>query len=263
MSRLVHLVADYGPGDLEYAELIQRLALAVPNAVVHLTRVAPGDTVAAGFCVAQLALTEGPPDRLVAHDVGSPYAADGRLCAGRTREGVWIVGPNSGWSWSFVIDELPSLCHVDVTVGGSRLHAREALPLAITHVTRRHPHALADLVPRSDIPPVPECAVAHVDATGNVTTTIAEPPAVTGSRVHVRIGRVSARAIVTGSRAVPEGELALAVGSPGWPTRRGGRRCFVELVVGGGSAAERFADPEPGTEVSVRPDGSARAQRQR
>jgi hypothetical protein len=250
MTRLIQLVADHGPGDLAHAELIQQLALSVPDAAVHLTRVAPGDTVAAGFCVAQLALTDGPPDRLVAHDVGSP--ADAWLCAGRTPDGVWIVGPNAGWSWSFAVDELTCLCHVDVTAGGSRARSPAALPQAIRHVTQRHPHALWDALPRADIPPVPDRVVAYVDAAGNVTTTIAEPPAATGARIQVRIGSVSAVAIVADGDAVPAGELALAIGPAGWPLRRGGRRRFAELVVGRGSAAARFARPRPGTAVALR-----------
>jgi hypothetical protein len=244
MSRLVHLVADYGPGDLAYAGMIQRLALAVPNAVVHVTRVAPTDTVAAGFCTARLALTDGPADRVVANDVGSSSAAGGRLCGARTRDGVWVVGPNVGWSWSWVIDDLPGLCRLDVSAGDS------SLPLAVTHVARRHPHAASDPVPRTSVPPVPKDVVAYVDAAGNVTTSIGEPPGPAGSRVDVRIGRVSARAIVCDRHAVPEGALALAAGA-GWPRRRGGRRRFLELVLGGGSAAERFAGPEPGTAVRL------------
>jgi len=151
MTRLIQLVADYGPGDLAYAELTQRLALAVPEAVVHLTRVAPGDTLATGFCVAELALNEGPPDRIVAHDAGR-----GRLCGGRTRDGVWIVGPDSGWSWSFVINELSSLCRLDAS----------HLALAIVHVAKGHPHAVCDPVPRESVPPVPERVVAYVDSAG-------------------------------------------------------------------------------------------------
>jgi hypothetical protein len=242
MNRLVQLVADYGPGDLAYAELIQRLALAVPSAVVHLTRVAPADTIAAGFCVAQLALTDGPPDRVVAHDVSSP-GADVRLCAGRSPDGVWIVGPNSGWSWSFTIDELPSLCHVDVTID---------LALAIAHITKRHPHAICDPVARASVPAMPEQVVAYIDGLGNVKTTIAEAPAASGATVQVGIGRVSARAVVRHGDAIRQGELALAIGSSGWTRRRGGRRSFLELIVGGGSAADLFARPIPGTRVRLR-----------
>ena len=69
MSRLLQLVADYGPGDLAFAELLQCLALVLPDAEVRATRVPPGDTLAAGFCVARLALGDGPADRLVVHDV--------------------------------------------------------------------------------------------------------------------------------------------------------------------------------------------------
>jgi hypothetical protein len=235
MTRLVQLVADYGPGDLAYAELTQRLALAVPDAVVHLTRVAPDDTLAAGYCVADLALTEGPPDRIVAHDAG-----DGRLCGGRARDGVWIVGPDAGWSWSFVIDELSRLCRLDAT----------NLALGVAHVAKGHPHAVCDPVPRESVPPVPQRVVAYVDSAGNVKTTIAEPPAPAGSRILIRIGGASAHALVAGAEEIPDGELALATG-PGWPTRRGGRRCFFELVVCGGSASDRFADAAPGTAVHV------------
>jgi hypothetical protein len=247
MSRLVQLVADYGRDDLAYAELLQRLALAVPDVDVHLTAVAPCDTVAAGFCVARLALTAGPPGRVVAHDIG---AADGeRMCAGCTRGGTWIVGPNTGWAWSFVAEGLTTLCRVDVTGGG----AREGLPVAIAHVIRRHPHALCGVVPRTSVPPVPQCVVAHVAAAGDITTTVAEPPGVVGTGVRVRIGEVTARAVVAdATREPPNGQLAIAVGTASWPTRAGGQRSFVGLSVGGGSAAELFAEPRPGTAVDLR-----------
>ena len=98
---------------------------------------------------------------------------------------------------------------------------------------------------------MPDRVVAYVDSAGSVTTTIAEAPAPAGSRVQVLIGAVSARALVIGTQAVPDGELALVAGSSGWPRRRGGRRAFLELVVGGGSAAKRFAGPAPGTAVRL------------
>ena len=66
---LVHLVADYGVGDLAAAEVRASLAVHLPGADVAYTPVGPFDTVAAGFCIAQLALGEGPPERLVYHNV--------------------------------------------------------------------------------------------------------------------------------------------------------------------------------------------------
>jgi hypothetical protein len=177
---------------------------------------------------------------------------------------VWIVGANTGWSWSFAVDELAALFHVDVTTGGPPPGLRDGLPVAIGHLIRRHPHAIWDAVPRSVVPSLPERVVAHVEAAGDITTTIAELPGAVGTRLQIRIGRVSARAIVAGAgRPVPEGELALAPGASGWPTHAGGRRRFVDVVLGGGSAAERFARPSPGTAVGLRPaTGSARARRQ-
>ncbi len=248
----MQLVADYGPDDLAYAELLQRLALVSPGVDVHLTTVAPCDTLSAGFCVAQLALTPGPPGRVVAHDLGAS-ADDDKLRAGCTRDGTWIVGPNTGWAWSFVAAWLTTLRHVDVTSRGSRLGARPGLPIAVSHVIHRHPHALRDAMPRTSVPPVPERVVAHVDAAGDITTTVAEPPGAVGTRVRVRIGEVAARAVVVdASWALTKGELTLAAGTQSWPTRAGGRRSFVGLSVGGGSAAELFAQPRPGTAVDLR-----------
>jgi hypothetical protein len=64
---LLHVVADYGHGDLAVAEVAQRLALHLDGATVVATPVPPFGTLSAGFCIGQLALTEGPPDRVVFH----------------------------------------------------------------------------------------------------------------------------------------------------------------------------------------------------
>jgi hypothetical protein len=67
---LVHVVADYGPaGDLAFAKVIQRLLAVLPAATIVATPVGPFDTLAAGFVVAQLALTDGPAERVVFHNV--------------------------------------------------------------------------------------------------------------------------------------------------------------------------------------------------
>jgi len=260
VGRLIHLVADYGAGDLAFAEVVQRLALAVPEAVVHPTPVRPFDTLAAGFVVAQLALTDGPPDRLVVHNVaprrdelGPRPANEGeRFCVGRTRKGVLVVGPNAGWSWAFCARELNGLCYLDVRSSGSQFRSRDFLPAAIAHLAAGHQHAIRGRVPPEHIPAVQECVVAYVDGYGNVKTTIDRLPAASGDRILVRVGEVSATAIVTdGTFAVADGELALAAGSSGWTTRDGSRRRFLELFLRGGSASQRFADPAPGTPIEL------------
>lgn len=261
----MHLVADYGIGDLAFAEVRQRLAVALPGAHVHATPVAAFDTLAAGFCVAQLALTDGPADRLVVHNVAPrrdeprPRSANEgeRFCVGRTPAGVLVVGPNAGWSWSFCAPELRGLCYLAVPAGGSQFRSRDVLPHVLAGLVAGHGHDIGDPVPRERVPSVPASVIAYVDGYGNLKTTLEEPPAPSGARVLVRIGEVAATAIVTdGTFAVAEGELALAPGSSGWPTRGGGRRVFYELFLRGGSAAQRLAVPSCGTPIDVQATAS-------
>src|SRR4051812_50061965 len=67
---LIQLVADYGPGDLAFAATVQWLALAAPDSRGCATRVAAGDTLAAGLCVGGPALGGGPDGRPGVHDAG-------------------------------------------------------------------------------------------------------------------------------------------------------------------------------------------------
>jgi hypothetical protein len=156
MRRLIQVIADYGPGDLPFAELLQRLAAVIPDGDVNATVVDSGDTLAAGLCVAQLALADGPPGWVVVHDVGGGE----RLLLGRSRRGALMVGPDAGWSWSFVVDELRDLFYLDVTARVAGRRARDLIPAAVRHAVLRHPHAVTDAVPRESIPAVPECAIA-------------------------------------------------------------------------------------------------------
>src|ERR687894_2721631 len=62
---LLHLIADYGLGDLAFAEVRQRLGMLLPDAAVVVTSVRPFDTLRAGFCIGQLALNDGPQDMVL------------------------------------------------------------------------------------------------------------------------------------------------------------------------------------------------------
>jgi hypothetical protein len=255
---LVHVVADYGPaGDLAFAEVTQRLVAAIASATIVATPVAPFDTLAAGFVVAQLALNDGPPERVVFHNVAprrdeaNPRRANEgeRFTTMQTPNGTLVVGPNSGHSLSFLHDQA-DLFYLDVPAAGSQFRSRDFLPAAVGRLVAGDRGAIGEPIGSELVPDVPRGVVAYTDGYGNLKTTLDAPPAPSGERVLVRVGDASATAIVSdGSFSVAEGELALAPGSSGWPLRDGGARRFLELFLRGGSAAARLGHPPSGTPV--------------
>ena len=255
---LVHVVADYGAaGDLAFAEVAQRLAAALPAAAIVATPVGPFDTLAAGFVVAQLALNDGPAERIVFHNVAprrdetDPRRANEgeRFTLGEAPNGTVVVGPNSGYSLAFLRDQM-SLCYLDVRAAGSQFRSRDFLPAAVGRLVGGDRGAVGEPVPAELLPGVPANVVAYTHDYGNIKTTHDEPPAASGERVLVRVGQAATTAIVSdGSFSVAEGELALSPGSSGWPSRGGGERRFLELFLRGGSAATRLGNPKPGTPV--------------
>jgi hypothetical protein len=259
---LVHLVADYGPGDLAAAEVRARLAAHLPGADMTYTPVGPFDTVAAGFCVAQLALGGGPPDILVFHNVAPREDDDDPrldndgepLVAARLANGVHVVGVAAGSTFAFVRDEVEQLHEVDVPPTSSQFRSRDAFPALLPRLLGGDGSVLGRELEASRLPPLPERVVAYVDGYGNLKTTWREPPAEPGTRVRVRVGDVELEVTVGGGTfAVPAGELSFAPGSSGWTTRTGEELRWCELLARGGSAASMFGGPAPGTAVEVVP----------
>ena len=241
-ERLVQLVADYGPGDLAFAELAQLLELVVPDADVRLTTVPAFDSLAAGWCAARLAMCVGPPGRLVVLDVAASGGA--RHCVGRARDNVDVVAANTGWAWSFLAGEVSGPRFLEVPAGNGSVRFPQLLAEAVARVSNRQPHGVCEPVPAEQIPPIPESVVAFVDCDGSIETTIAYAPGAVGDRMRVHIGDFAATARVTDGRA-PVGEGALAL--------RPGVRPFSALTVGGGSAAELFGGPRGGAPVALTP----------
>jgi hypothetical protein len=257
---LVHVVADYGvAGDLAFAEVAQRLVAALPSAMVVATPVGPFDTLAAGFVVAQLALNDGPAERVVFHNVAprrdesDPRRANEgeRFTLAEVPNGTLVVGPNSGHSLAFLKTEA-TLHSLDVPAAGSQFRSRDFLPAAVGRLAAGDREGVREPVPAELVPDVPPDVVAYTDGYGNLKTTREAAPAANGERVLVRVGHAATTAIVSdGTFSVAEGELSFAPGSSGWPLRGGGERVFFELFLRGGSAAARLGDPPPGTPVDV------------
>ena len=259
---LVHIVADYGPaGDLAFAEVAQKLAAVLPDPAFVFTPVGSFDTLAAGFVIAQLALNDGPSDRIVFHNVAprrdetdSRHANEGeRFTLAEAPDGTIVVGPNAGHSLSFIRDEVTP-AYLDVAAAGSQFRSRDFLPSAVGRLAAGDRDVVGEPIAADMIPEVPSDVVAYTDGYGNLKTTHATAPAANGERMLVRVGHAATTAIVSdGSFSVPEGELAFAPGSSGWRLHDGGRRTLFELFLRGGSAAARLGNPAPGTPVVVGP----------
>ena len=259
---LVHVVADYGPaGDLAFAEVVQRIRLHLPDAEPVLVPVPPFATLAAGFCIAQLALNEAPPGTLVYHNVAPRQDADEpreanageRLAFARLRTGVRVVGVNAGHAFSFVRDAAEELRWAAVPAAGSQFRSRDLFPKAAAAILLGRPDALGEAVAAGDVPDVPEAAVAYVDGYGNLKTTLRAgnlPPG--GGAVRVRIGGRELEAVAgEGTFAVRPGQVALAPGSSGWAGAGGREVRWVEVFLRGGNAWEAFGRPGIGERVEV------------
>jgi hypothetical protein len=256
---LLTVVADYGMGDLAFAEVRQRFARLLPEADVTAVPVPPFDTVSAGFCLAQLAFGDGPPDRVLYANVAPRQDEDAprednageRLAAARLPSGVLVVGVASGASLSFLADEGVKVRAVDVPDAGSQFRSRDVFPEAVVALARGDEALLGEDL---DVAEPPRRSVVYVDGYGNLKTSWYDAPAAPGTTVRVRIGDAEAEAVVSdGVFTVPAGALSFAPGSSGWPAAGTGelRPCY-ELLLRGSSAAELFGHPPAGTPVEVR-----------
>jgi hypothetical protein len=261
MHVLVHMVADYGLGDLAFAEVAQRLVQHLPDAQLVLTPVPSFDTLSAGFCVAQLALTDGPTDRVVYCNVAPreddndprPDNEGERLIAGRTPAGVLVVAPNSKYTFSFLRPAGTSLHEVQVLQSGSQFRSRDVFPQLVAALARGDDTALSPELTDEAVPAPPERVVAYIDGYGNLKTTWSQPPAPSGTQVRVQVGDRSIEATVSdGTFEVPAGETSFAPGSSGWRTPDGDLAWF-ELFTRGASAAALLGHPAAGAEVKVTP----------
>jgi hypothetical protein len=262
---LFHVVADYGPGDLAFAEVAQRIKLHLPDAEPLYTPVAPFATLAAGFCVAQLGLNPAPPGTVVYHNV-APREDEEEARVGNEGEGlayallpngVRVIGVNAGYAFSFVRDAAEELRWASVPAEGSQFRSRDLFPEAAADIALGHPGALGEEIDPTATPGVPENRVAYVDGYGNLKTTIEhgaldiEP----GASVRVRVGTEELTAAASaGSFGVEEGELAFAPGSSGWAKRGGEEVRWMELFLRGGNAWEAFGRPDVGAGVEITAD---------
>jgi len=259
---LVHIIADYGFGDLAFAEVVQRIKLHLPDAQAILTPVPAFATLAAGFCIAQLGLNQAPPGTIIYHNV-APREDDEqarlgnageRLAFARLPTGVRVIGVNAGYAFSFVRDLAVELRWAAVAAEGSQFRSRDLFPKAAGAIALGQPDALGEGIPRSDIPDVPSNCIAYIDGYGNLKTTIKHEESKThqSNTVEVQIGESKHKATKSdGSFAVETGQLAFAPGSSGWTNAQSEQIRWMEVFLRGGNAWESFNRPAIGTHINI------------
>jgi len=261
---LVHIVADYGHGDLAFAEVVQRIRQIQPDAEPLLTPVPPFATLAAGFCIAQLGLNAAPAGTLIYHNVAPRMDDDAaradnageRLAFARLSTGVRVIGVNAGHAFSFVRDAADEVRWAAVPAQGSQFRSRDLFPQAAAAIALGQADALAEPIDTMAIPPVPPNRIAYIDGYGNLKTTIAhaEDIAPVGTTMRVHIGDVTQDVVVAdGSFAVAPGQVAFAPGSSGWTTLDGVQTQWMEVFLRGGNAAATFGYPALGEEIVLSP----------
>ncbi|MBD1839040.1 SAM-dependent chlorinase/fluorinase [Coleofasciculus sp. FACHB-64] len=251
----ISLIADYGTGDPAFAEVTQRLLMALPSSQIHCLSVPPFSTLATGFWIAQLGLNPGPEERLIYHNCAprqdDPEARQNNEGEGLTYallpNGVKVVGVFAGYTLSFIKDHAQVLQTVKVSRGGSQFRSRDVFPNAAAAIAQGDTSYLGEVLNPSQIPDAPSDRVAWIDGYGNIKTTI---PADTlnlkpEEKVVIRVGDVVSDAIYSdGSFRVPQGTLAFSPGSSGWNAAKDGKPIrWMELFLRGGNAWERFGRP--------------------
>lgn len=259
---LVHIIADYGTGDLAFAEVVQRIKAHLPDAEPISLPVPSFSTLAAGFCIAQLGLNAAPPGTLIYHNVApredDQAARSGnageRLAYARLPSGVRVIGVNSGYALSFIKDLAEKLRWAASPAEGSQFRSRDIFPQAAAAIALGLPTALGDEIDARALPPPPSSVIAYVDGYGNLKTTIAYDAKKVrpGKRIRVLVNDHEHEAMVSdGAFAVRQGQLAFAPGSSGWPIRHRGNVRWMEIFLRGGNAWALFKKPPIGSAVSL------------
>jgi S-adenosylmethionine hydrolase len=257
MSKLLHIIADYGAGDLAFAEVEQRLLFQYPDFQTTKTSVPPFNTIATGFLIYQLGLGDHPQGMMIysntaprKDDKNKRHENAGEhFIYAQLKNGVEVLAVNAGHCFSFIKPHIQKLHALDVPNQGSQFRSRDFYPIAAGKVAKGDTSILGREMDIAAIPDEPKNCIAWVDGYGNIKTTIRKSQVKfhEGQKIQIVIDGVIRTALVSGgSFSVSEGELAFSYGSSGYEDP------FVELFLRGGDAYELFGRPSRHADIEIK-----------
>ena len=256
---LVHIIADYGYGDLAFAEVRQRFKHLLPEVEVYTSSAPSFSTLNTGFLISQLSLYN-PSKRLFIYSNTAPRHDDTNkrdqnegepFVYAELNNGVRICAVHAGWCFSFVKPEIKVFRALNVPTKGSQFRSRDFWPQAATEIIAGDATGLlGPNLPKSSIISVPKNLLMHIDSYGNLKTTIRKSDVKfkSGQKLAITINqRTLTGWYANGNFAVKSGDLAFAPGSSG-----GEKDPFMEIFLRSGSAFLAFAKPKVETKIAIK-----------
>jgi len=254
---LIHIVADYGTGDLAFAEVIQRFKHLLPKAEIFPISTPPFSTLNTGFIISQLSLYN-PNDHLFIFSNTAPRKDDTQQRTDNEGEkfkyalldnGVQVCGVDAGWCFSFIKPHIKEFRLINVVNKGSQFRSRDFFPAAAVGIIRGETvKYLGKKIPLNDIPRVPQNRIMHIDHYGNIKTTIRRSSVhlKPGQKIRVVINHIYQTGIyANGNFSVKSGDFAFAPGSSG------DDNAFMEIFLRSGNAARHFNYPPVETKLKI------------
>jgi len=245
----IHLVADYGIGDLAFAEVVQRLKIKNPSANILPTSVPAFSTLATGFVIAQLALND-PLKNMFIYSNTAPRKDDSekrhqndgeKFMYALLDHNIQIAAVNAGYCFSFLKPHIKKFNHINIPNKGSQFRSRDFYPSAVTGIlSSQKAKFIGKAKDIEDIPSIPKNRIMYVDGYGNLKTTIrsSEAKFKPGEKIRIKINHHVRTAVYADANfSVKMGDLAFAPGSSG------GKDRFMEIFLRSGSAHQLFFKP--------------------
>lgn len=254
-KRLIHLIADYGSGDLAFSEIIQRLQNQNPEATILPTSIPSFSTLATGFVIAQLALNE-PADGMAIYSNTAPRKDDSEkrhenggepFAYAKLSNGIIVCAVHAQYAFSFIKPFITEFGMVKVQNRGSQFRSRDFYPQGATGIFNNDPALFGDKLDPSTILDYPKNKIMYIDSFGNLKTSIRQSEVIfkPGEKVRVAInGHVRTGVYADANFEVKAGDLAFAPGSSGGNDR------FMEIFLRGSNASEMFFKPMVESDIS-------------